>query len=38
MLVNGKMVTKKEKELKHGQTDTSMMENSVTVNGMVKEL
>ena len=38
MLANGKMVQKKEKELKPGQMDTYMMESLAIVNGMVKEL
>ena len=38
MLVNGKMVLKKEKELKLGQTAISMMENLMIVNGTGKEL
>ena len=38
MLDNGKMVQKKEKELKLGQLDISMRENLVKVNGMGKEL
>ena len=38
MLVNGKMVPKKEKELKLGQIDTFMMGSLMIVNGMVKEL
>ena len=38
MWVNGKMVLKKEKASRLGQTDISMRENLVIVNGMAKEL
>ena len=38
MLVNGKMVLKKEKELKHGQMDMYTRESLAKANGMVKEL
>ena len=35
---NGKVVPKKEKELKLGQMDIFMMVNLMTVNGTAKEL